>query len=156
MVPVIAFVGRHNSGKTTLLCRIIGRLQERRIECAVIKHSHHLLTPDSYDSGKLYAAGAKQVYLSTPQETLIYLREEQPLDKILGQIGAAADIVFLEGFKQSAYPKIEVIRTDVDPEPLKASNVIARVIDGKGFDDGILQFTFDQETELLGFSIPQS
>lgn len=78
MVPVIAFVGRHNSGKTTLLCRIIGRLQERRIECAVIKHSHHLLTPDSYDSGKLYAAGAKQVYLSTPQETLIYLREEQP------------------------------------------------------------------------------
>jgi len=77
MVPVIAFVGRHNAGKTTLLSNLISRLQQKGIECAVVKNSHHLLTPDNSDSGQLYAAGAQQVYLSTPQETLIYRREEK-------------------------------------------------------------------------------
>ena len=152
MVPVIAFVGSHNAGKTTLLSRIIHSLQQMEIECAVVKHSHHLLTPDNSDSGRLYAAGAQQVYLSTPQETLIYRREqEQPLEKLLAQIMSTVDIIFLEGLKQSVYPKIEVIRSEVDPEPLKVTNVIARITDCQSFDDGIPQFSFDQEAELLQF-----
>lgn len=156
MVPVIAFVGRHNAGKTTILYRIIHSLQQMGIECAVIKQSHHLLTPDSFDSGKLFAAGARQVYLSTPQETLIYRREvKPPLETILAQIVPTADIIFLEGFKQSAYPKIEVIRSAVDPAPLEITNVIARISDCPGSDDGILQFAFDQEAELVEFIIEQ-
>lgn len=152
MVPVIAFVGSHNAGKTTLLSRIIHGLQQMGIECAVVKNSHHLLTPDNSDSGQLYAAGAQQVYLSTPEETLIYRREEkQPLETILAQIMPTVDIIFLEGFKQSAYPKIEVIRSAVDSEPLRVTNVIARITDCQSFDDEIPRFAFEQEAELLEF-----
>jgi len=152
MVPVIAFVGRHNAGKTTLLSNLISRLQQKGIECAVVKNSHHLLTPDNSDSGQLYAAGAQQVYLSTPQETLIYRREEKlSLEKILEQIMPSVDVIFLEGFKQSVYPKIEVIRSEVDPEPLNVTNVIARITDVPDLGDGIPQFAFEQEAELLQF-----
>ncbi len=156
MVPVISFVGRHNSGKTTVLTRVIEKLQLMGIKSAVIKHSHHMLTPDDSDSGKLFAAGAQQVYLSTPHETLIYCREEEKsLETIIAQVIHPVDIVLLEGYKQSSYPKVEVIRSDVDPQPLELVNVIARVTDCQ-FDDGILQFGFGQEDELVEYLIEQT
>ena len=156
MVPVIAFVGRHNSGKTTVLTQVLETLQLMGIKSAVIKHSHHMLTPDGFDSGKLFAAGAQQVYLSTPHEILIYRREEEKsLKAMVAEVLPTVDIVLLEGYKQSSYPKVEVIRYDVDPEPLELTNVIARVTDCE-FDDGILQFGFGQEAELVKYLMEQS
>ena len=76
MVPVISFVGRHNSGKTTVLTRVIEKLQLMGIKSAVIKHSHHMLTPDDSDSGKLLRRSPTGL-LEHPHETLIYCREEE-------------------------------------------------------------------------------
>jgi molybdopterin-guanine dinucleotide biosynthesis protein B len=119
MVPVIAFVGRHNSGKTTILAKVINILQLRGIKSGVIKHSHHSPTPDNHDSGKLFAAGAEQVFLSTPYVSLLYRREEEKrLDTIIEQINLQVDIIFLEGYKKSQHPKIEIIRQEVDAHPL--------------------------------------
>lgn len=156
MVPVISFVGRHNSGKTTVLIQVLEKLQLMGIKSAVIKHSHHMLTPDDSDSGKLFAAGAQQVYLSTPHETLTYRREEEKsLETMIAEVRPPVDIVLLEGYKQSSYPKVEVIRHDVDPEPLELTNVIARVTDCE-FNDGILQFGFGEEAELVRYLMKQS
>ena len=156
MVPVISFVGRHNSGKTTVLTQVLEKLQLMGIKSAVIKHSHHMLTPDDSDSGKLFAAGAQQVYLSTPHETLTYRREEEKsLETMIAEVRPPVDIVLLEGYKQSSYPKVEVIRYDVDPEPLELTNVIARVTDCE-FNDGILQFGFGEEAELVRYLMKQS
>ncbi|HAA08963.1 MAG: molybdopterin-guanine dinucleotide biosynthesis protein B [Syntrophomonadaceae bacterium] len=154
MVPVIAFVGRHNSGKTTILAKVINILQLRGIKSGVIKHSHHSPTPDNHDSGKLFAAGAEQVFLSTPYVSLLYRREEEKrLDTIIEQINLQVDIIFLEGYKKSQHPKIEIIRQEVDAHPLGVSNVIARVTDGDGFEDQIPLFRFGQEAELADFLV---
>ena len=152
MVPVIAFVGRHNSGKTTVLAKIINILQLRGIKSGVIKHSHHSPTPDIHDSGKLFAAGAQQVFLSAPHASLMYRREEEKsLDTIIEQMNPQVDIVFLEGYKESQYPKIEIIRQAVDANPLGVSSVIARVTDGDSIEDQIPLFRFGQEAELADF-----
>ena len=67
----------------------------------------------------------------------------------------SVDVIFLEGFKQSVYPKIEVIRSEVDPEPLNVTNVIARITDVPDLGDGIPQFAFEQEDELLDLILEQ-
>lgn len=40
MIPVISFVGRSNSGKTTYLIKLISELKKRGYKVAVIKHHH--------------------------------------------------------------------------------------------------------------------
>ena len=39
--PAVAFVGRHNSGKTTLLVRVIAELVSRGFDIGSIKHHGH-------------------------------------------------------------------------------------------------------------------
>jgi molybdopterin-guanine dinucleotide biosynthesis protein B len=153
MVPVIAFVGRHNSGKTTVLAKVIHNFQMKGIKTGVIKHSHHSPTPDNHDSGKLFAAGAQQVFLSTPHESLLYIRQgEKSLEKIIEQVAPQVDLILLEGYKRSNYPKIEVVRQAVDANPLEVDHVIARITDCD-FKDKLPQFGFGQEDKLVEFLI---
>ena len=41
MIPVISFIGRSGSGKTSLLEKVVAELKKRCVKVAVIKHSHH-------------------------------------------------------------------------------------------------------------------
>ena len=57
---VIAVCGRKNSGKTTLIERMIRELSERGLKTAVIKHDGHDFTCDipGTDSDRFMEAGA--------------------------------------------------------------------------------------------------
>ena len=39
--PAISIVGRHNSGKTTLIERLISELVARNFDVGSVKHHHH-------------------------------------------------------------------------------------------------------------------
>lgn len=152
MIPVLCFVGRHNAGKTTVLVRLLQELKYLHLEAAIIKHSHHDLNPDLSDSGKLFTAGAKQVLLSAPESSLIYCREkEKPLEQLLSSISVSVDLILIEGYKESDYPKIEIIRREIDPSPLAVTGVIARVADCAINDDSVPCFQFGQEEMLTQF-----
>ena len=115
MVPVIAFVGKHNSGKTTLLIKVIKEFNDRGIEVGLIKHAHHKVEiPDGKDSEKLFHAGASVVYTNSPDIQIIYARtKSQPLSEIIEKIAPTVDIIILEGYKNESYPKIEIMRQDI-------------------------------------------
>lgn len=154
MIPVLCFVGRHNAGKTTVLVRLLQQLKYLHLEAAIIKHSHHDPNPDLSDSGKLFTAGAKQVLLSTPASSLIYCREkEKPLEQLLSSISVPVDLILIEGYKESDYPKIEIIRREIDPAPLGVTEVIARVADFTISDDPVPCFQFGQEDKLTQFIV---
>ena len=70
MVPVVSFVGRSNSGKTTLLEKVIRALKLRGYRVAVIKHSHHDFDLDQTgkDTWRFAQAGSDAVVISSPQK----------------------------------------------------------------------------------------
>ena len=63
---VLAVSGVHNSGKTTLLEKLLPVLRSRGLKVGVIKHDGHDFTPDvpGTDSYRLREAGAEGVAVS--------------------------------------------------------------------------------------------
>ncbi|MDO4539974.1 MAG: molybdopterin-guanine dinucleotide biosynthesis protein B [Syntrophomonadaceae bacterium] len=132
MIPVISIVGRHDSGKTTLLVSLLGVLQARGLKIAVIKHSHHVLTfGDDTDTDLLFGAGAQAVYTVSPDVTLRYRRQaEQPPDSYLEELkDSGVDIIITEGYKHERFFKIEVLRRDIATESMGLPGTIAHVSD---------------------------
>ncbi|HEX3011153.1 MAG TPA: molybdopterin-guanine dinucleotide biosynthesis protein B, partial [Syntrophomonadaceae bacterium] len=133
MVPIVSFVGRHNSGKTTVLAGVVNHLKQEGIKTAVIKHaSHSLFIQPVTDSDKLFDAGAEAVYVTSPDTAIHYSRHdnEKNLYDIYEEVSAGMDLVITEGFKkEKSTGKIEVIRREIDSQPLPLDNLIARVCD---------------------------
>lgn len=130
--PVLAVSGRKNTGKTTLLEMIVRELSSRGVRCAVIKHDGHDFVPDvpGTDSYRLKQAGAYgTVVYSASRFSLV---KDAPLWRAEDFFGffPEADILLLEGQKNSGFPKIEVMRAEISREPVCDPNtVIACVAD---------------------------
>lgn len=113
--PLFGVAGWKNSGKTTLMARLIGELTRRGYAISVVKHAHEKFDIDhpGRDSFKLREAGAREVALSSPRRFAL-MRElgdapEMTLAEILPHVGVC-DLVLIEGFKSEAFPKIEIRR----------------------------------------------
>jgi molybdopterin-guanine dinucleotide biosynthesis protein MobB len=128
---VVAFVGGHNSGKTTVIVELVARLKARGLAVGTIKHTTKDVPDDvaGKDSERHAAAGASVGAFVTPDRTTARrFGEEEALEEVLRREFSACDIVLVEGYKSLAIPKIEVVRTGVGrpdvPEPA------ARISDG--------------------------
>ena len=75
-VPIVTFIGKSNSGKTTLLVKVIPELKKRGYRIASIKHTHHNVTIDKEgkDSWRHREAGSEIVGLLSGN-TLSMVRE---------------------------------------------------------------------------------
>lgn len=117
---VLAVSGVHNSGKTTLLEKLLPVLRSRGLKVGIIKHDGHDFTPDvpGTDSFRLREAGAEGVAVYSGTRYLLteeFRLTEQDLLALFERHGY--DLVLLEGFKSSGWPKIEVVRRELSPEP---------------------------------------
>ena len=117
---VAAISGIKNSGKTTFLEHLVPVLRARGLRVAVIKHDGHDFTPDvpGTDSYRLREAGAEGVAVYSGTRYLLteeFRLTEQDLLALFGRHGY--DLVLLEGFKSSGWPKIEVVRSAVSAAP---------------------------------------
>ena len=70
---VLAVSGLHNSGKTTLLEKLLPALRSRGLKVGIIKHDGHDFTPDvpGTDSYRLREAGAEGVAVYSGQRYLL-------------------------------------------------------------------------------------
>lgn len=125
---VVGVAGWKNSGKTTLVERLVAALVKRGYVVSTVKHSHHdvRFEKDGTDSARHRDAGAREVAVVSPHRWAIMserLNDVEPsLSEILAHLGPA-DIVIVEGFKHEPIKKIEVRRTDQGPgAPLAASD----------------------------------
>ena len=122
---VLAVSGVHNSGKTTLLEKLLPVLRSRGLKVGVIKHDGHDFTPDvpGTDSYRLREAGAEGVAVYSGTRYL--LTEEFRL----------TEQVLLEGFKSSGWPKIEVVRSAISDAPVSFQPLaVVGDIPGADFD----------------------
>ena len=135
MVPVVSIVGKSDSGKTTLIEKLIPILKARGYRIGTVKHDVHGFEMDreGKDTYRHFHAGADGVLISSPHKMALIRRiEENPnLDKLVTQFHPEMDIIITEGFKRLDKPKIEVFRSAVHSQPLctAADNRVAIVSD---------------------------
>lgn len=115
---VISIVAsKSNTGKTTLIEKLIKIFKEKNYSVGVLKHDVHKLDIDKKgkDSYRFTQAGADNVIISSPEKLAMIktLKQELEIEEILKYFGSL-DIVLIEGFKNNNYPKIEVHRRDSD------------------------------------------
>jgi molybdopterin-guanine dinucleotide biosynthesis protein MobB len=123
---VIAIVGPSGSGKTALICRLVPWLQEKGLTVAVLKHSHRgRKITENRIALNYRRAGAKAVALTAPGLLQISLYGEEGADpaSILTTLALQADVVLVEGFRQSPLSKLAFISPGRSPVAL--GNVVA-------------------------------
>ncbi|OPY62570.1 MAG: Molybdopterin molybdenumtransferase [Syntrophorhabdaceae bacterium PtaU1.Bin034] len=135
-LPVVSFIGRSNTGKTTLVERLIPLLVSRGIRIATIKH-HHLedfeIDQEGKDSYRHKKAGARIAMIASAKK--IALVEDVERDLGLHEIRARyvrdVDLFIAEGFKEEKVPKIEVYNYSEAKPPLATndSDLLAIVSD---------------------------
>ena len=112
MIPVVSVVGRKNSGKTTLLEKLIPELKRLGVRVGVVKHDVHGFEMDhpGTDTYRVMEAGADAVAISGPTEMALRRRTdgELPLAEVVERHMHDVDLVLTEGYKRSDRPKIEV------------------------------------------------
>jgi len=122
MIPIVSIVGKSNSGKTTLIEKLIAELNRREWRVATIKHNRHGFEIDheGKDSWRHRKAGAVTTVLVSPQQ--IAVMEDVDADYELTEIRERyirnADIILAEGYKGNPHPKIEVFRSELRHERL--------------------------------------
>lgn len=113
-VPYLSFVGRSNTGKTTVIERLIPILVGKGIKVAVIKHHPHDFDIDipGKDTYRYKKAGAIMSILASPRKIAIVkdTEDELPLAEIMSRYVSGVDLLIIEGFKKEDVPKIEVFQ----------------------------------------------
>jgi len=112
---LIAISGIKNSGKTTLITRLIPRLTNLGYKVATIKHDGHDFEGDvkGTDSYRHKEAGAYGTAVFSNSKFMIIKEKNNISEKELIENFKEADIILLEGFKYSNYPKLEVVRKEI-------------------------------------------
>ncbi len=116
--PVLGLVAPSGTGKTTLLKQLVPILRRRGLRIGYLKHAHCGVELDrpGKDSFVLREAGAQQVLLATKARWILQGNSDQPeedpkLDAMLARFASESlDLILVEGFKYSAYPKLELYR----------------------------------------------
>ena len=117
---IVSFVAASsNSGKTTLIEKVVRILKGRGLRVAVIKHTSAGFDLDipGKDSWRFQQAGADTVILSGPGRVALMRKiEQEPTPDELARMAGDVDIVITEGFKKEVKNKVEVFRQGVSGE----------------------------------------
>lgn len=154
---LLSFVGPSNSGKTTLITRLIPLLKQRGLTVATIKHAGHGFTMDhpGKDTYLHKQAGAAAVMIvSKDRIAMVSDRANGASPEELARTHLAfADLVLVEGFKFSSLPKIWVFGRNVEesrpPEGVKG--IVAAVGEGEGRISGLPAFGPEEAERIADF-----
>lgn len=144
----VSIIGKSNCGKTTLIERLIPRLKTQGFEVATVKHDAHNFEIDKEgkDSWRHKNAGAKMTIVSSASKIAIFTDTEKDnsLEDICNRYINGVDIVLIEGYRMSRFPKIEVLPPGGGNDLLcgKDDNLVAVVTDSNR-DYGVPTFNRD-------------
>lgn len=109
---ILGFYGESNTGKTTLITKIIERLVSESLTVATVKITDKKigLDKEGKDTWRHSEAGSKLVVLSSPNETDFILKENININEVIQQINRLGeyDIILIEGAKNPDIPKIRI------------------------------------------------
>lgn len=129
---VLAVCGEKNTGKTTLVEKLVAALTCRGLRVATIKHDGHEFTADAAgtDSYRHRAAGAYASAVFDGDKWMVVKSQPQVTAEDLTALFPEADIILLEGCKGSAYPKVQMLTSEKRGLVCNAENLVAFASDG--------------------------
>lgn len=130
--PILSFVGRSNSGKTTLIERVIPELTRAGYRVATVKHAGHgfELDTEGKDSWRHKQAGASAVVVVSNGSMAMFadvskeMKVEEVRDRFLDN---QTDLIIAEGWKSEGYPKIAVVREEFEEVNVSLDGLLAVV-----------------------------
>ena len=159
-MKVIGVAGFKNSGKTTLVEKLVRELTAQGFRVSTVKHAHHSFDIDheGRDSFRHRMAGASQVAVISKERTAIIheLRGEQPpsLEQVLEHL-QPCDLVIVEGYKRDGHDKIEVRNVELDHPVLAGDDptIVAIAANGAVTDATVSVFDRDDVGTLTRFIV---
>jgi molybdopterin-guanine dinucleotide biosynthesis protein B len=135
-MKTIGFIGYSNTGKTTLIEKLIPLFTARGLRVSTVKNAHHGFDMDrpGKDSYRYREAGSQQVLIATSERWALLTEVRggpAPLERLIAHLDPC-DLVLVEGFKsEGQFPRIEVRRTTNTEPPIfpHDANVIAIAAD---------------------------
>ena len=131
----IGFVGDSDSGKTTLLERLIPVLAARGLAVASVKHASHGFDADrpGKDSHRLYGSGAQAVAVISDSQIATFERRDADhpasLEEALETLPEGLDLVLVEGFGWEPIPRLLLVPPGRKPRrEHRESGPVLRVI----------------------------
>ena len=149
---LIGISGIKNSGKTTIISKIIPKLVSLGYKVATIKHDGHDFKADveGTDSYKHKEAGAYGTAVFSRNKFMVVKDVEEISENELISLFPEADIILLEGFKYSKYPKFEIVRKSVSENYVcSKENLIALITDLDEEFDGIKTIYINDMEEII-------
>ena len=158
---IVAISGIKNSGKTTLICRLLEIFKEKGLRVAVLKHDGHDFEPDvpGTDTYRQLQAGAYGTAVFSKGKYMLVKQQPQISEKEVIEFFPEADLILLEGFKYSTYPKIEIVRKGnsaesvSNPERLMAiaTNLDAEEREALSVQENVPFFDLDNAKSIAEF-----
>ena len=159
-VPIISIVGHAESGKTTLIEKLIPALKARGYRVGTIKHAREISMEPNKDSRRHLKAGSEAVLLAAPGEVLLLKSVAEPSIEEIGRLlDPSLDLVLCEGFKHTSLPKIE-LRRKGHGAPLEGITGVFAMVSDERLDGNVRVFKpedIEGIADLLekGFILPQ-
>ncbi|MCZ6484001.1 MAG: molybdopterin-guanine dinucleotide biosynthesis protein B [Alphaproteobacteria bacterium] len=157
-MKVFGLAGWRNSGKTTLMVRLVSLLTGQGLKISTVKHADLSFDIDQpgKDSHRHRTAGATEVVVASARRwALIHELREEPepdLGELLKHM-AEVDLVLIEGFKKLGHDKIEVHRA-ANGKPLIAPDdprIVAIASDGPVADAKVPVLALDDAEAIAEF-----
>ncbi|WP_461201868.1 molybdopterin-guanine dinucleotide biosynthesis protein B [Anoxybacillus sp. TBDG-1] len=128
---ILQVVGYQNSGKTTLIEKIIKRLYTNGYRVGTLKHHGHsgkVALPKEKDTTRHAEAGAVVSGVEGDGTFLFHAKGHWELDELLPIYERfSLDVLLIEGFKHAPYPKIVCLRSQEDKHLLHLKNVLISI-----------------------------
>ncbi len=142
--PVIAVCGIKNSGKTTVLEKLIPEIISRGVKLAVFKNGGHF-KPDTpgTDTYRFLEAGASGTLFFDDHQFQISRKTLPPYDELFAMF-PEADLLLVEGLRGTELPKLEIIKPDDERSPaLPEDKVLGYIAENAAFEANVP--VFDRE-----------
>jgi molybdopterin-guanine dinucleotide biosynthesis protein B len=154
IIPVVSIVGKSNTGKTTLIEKILPELTMRGYRVATIKHDVHGFEIDhkGKDSWRHKKAGASMTVLSSPWQVAVVedVGKDLNIDELRNIYIRNVDIILTEGYKINPHPKIEVFRADFGGDIISRNDEkLMAVVGGQPLDVSVPCFDSNDAKSIV-------
>lgn len=131
-MKVYGVIGWKNSGKTSLMERLVTEITARGFSVSTVKHVHHTVDLDQpgKDTFRHRQAGAREVVLASKDRFALMVEHRGPepdLSAVLARL-APVDLVLVEGYKRDSHQKLEVSRVDTGQDMIQPGDPLIRAV----------------------------